>query len=221
MYNLFFKIIIMVNAMDFSNKNDSFNSKESKEKRRSEELLKGADEVTTATKAHIEETQSMTTDNNKVKALMWQLNEKPEIQNQNSILHECEDNISAGKEMFNALKGDPNAIESRIKSLDYHRKLLWEVDWLINSPYFLQLDDLNEEDLQKEYMTHFATATPTSKYHLGWILNAVNHKAFYKWFFAAMNGTESNIDENSSKIISVTQKLVNISKKIGEEKNKK
>jgi hypothetical protein len=60
----------MVNAMDFSNKNDSFNSKESKEKRRSEELLKGADEVTTATKAHIEETQSMTTDNNKVKALM-------------------------------------------------------------------------------------------------------------------------------------------------------
>jgi|GEM_PF-2590266 hypothetical protein len=36
-----------------------------------------------------------------------------------------------------------------------------------------------------------------------------------------MNGTESNIDENSSKIISVTQKLANISKKIGEEKNKK
>lgn len=60
----------MINAMDFSNKNDSFNSKESEERRRSEELLKGADEVTTATKAHIEETQSMTTDNkNEVKAL--------------------------------------------------------------------------------------------------------------------------------------------------------
>jgi hypothetical protein len=209
----------MVNAMDFSNKNDSFNSKESKEKRRSEELLKGADEVTTATKAHIEETQSMTTDNNKVKALMWQLNEKPEIQNQNSILHECEDNISAGKEMFNALKGDPNAIESRIKSLDYHRKLLWEVDWLINSPYFLQLDDLNEEDLQKEYIKYFEPQT--SVYYLWWVINAVLARAFDMWFFSAMNGKEWKVDEKFSKTIRITQKLVNISKKIGEEKNKK
>lgn len=201
--------------MDFSEK---INSQESKLN-----ISERADEIESATINHIKEIQSMTVDNkeDEVNTLMWQLNETSETQNQNSILHECEDNINAGKDMFNALKEDPKAIESRIMSIDHRKKLLWEVDWLINSPYFLQLDNLSKEDLQKEYMTHFATATPTSKYHLGWILNAVNHKAFYKWFFAAMNGTESNIDENFSKIISVTQKLANISKKIWEEKNKK
>ena len=145
----------------------------------------------------------------KINDLMWQLNDDSEIQDQNFILHDCEGRIADWKDYFNALNGDQEAIQRKIKEFSNHRS-----KWITTSQFFLKLDDLSEEDLQKEYIKYFEPQT--SEYYLWWIINAVLTTASNIWFFSAMNGKDWKIDEKFSKIIRITQKLVNISKKTNE-----
>lgn len=141
----------------------------------------------------------------KINYLTWKLNEKSEMQDQNSILHECEERIADWRDYFNALNWDQEAINRKINEFNYKNTSI------IKSPYFLKLDDLSEEDLQKEYMKYFEPQT--SEYYLWWIINTLYTESFRIWFFSAINWKEWKINEEFSKIIRITQKLVNISKK--------
>jgi len=176
------------------------------------EISEQADQIESTTKHHNNEIDNMKIQANEkkqseIKDLMWKLNEDSEIQDQNDILYDCEKRVNDWKNYFNALNGDQEAIQRKIKELGYVNKSTW----ITTSQYFLGLDDLNEEDLQKEYIKYFEPQT--SVYYLWWVINAVLARAFDMWFFSAMNGKEWKVDEKFSKTIRITQKLVNISRK--------
>jgi len=145
--------------------------------------------------------------NSKMNDSMWQLHETSDIQKQGSILHDCEKRIADWRDSFYALHGDQEAIQRKTKEFRNHRS-----KWITTSQFFLELDDLSEEDLQKEYMEHFESQT--SEYYLWWVINAVLTAASNRWFFSAMNGKDWKIDEDFSKIIRITEKLINVSKKV-------
>ncbi|HOG15613.1 MAG TPA: hypothetical protein PK674_03430 [Candidatus Absconditabacterales bacterium] len=176
------------------------------------EISEQADQIESTTKHHNNEIDNMKIQANEkkqseIKDLMGKLNEDSEIQDQNDILYDCEKRVNDGKNYFNALNGDQEAIQRKIKELGYVNKSTW----ITTSQYFLGLDDLNEEDLQKEYIKYFEPQT--SVYYLGGVINAVLARAFDMGFFSAMNGKEGKVDEKFSKTIRITQKLVNISRK--------
>ncbi len=139
---------------------------------------------------------------NEIAHLMSQLHSKE--QDQYSIFHECEQCIFDWKEVFYALQGDQDAIRRKIQEIDN----VTAMQPNITLSYFLWLDDLSEEELYRECVKYFMPQT--SPYYLWWIIDAVHRKAFVIWFFSAMNGKEWKIDETFSKIIRITQKLVNI-----------
>ena len=187
-------------------------SDETNKKLTEQQISKQADQIESTTKDHNNKIYNMKIQANEkkqseIKDLMWKLNEDSEIQDQNDILYDCEKRVNDWKNYFNALNGDQEAIQRKIKELGYVNKSTW----ITTSQYFLGLDDLNEEDLQKEYIKYFEPQT--SVYYLWWVINAVLARAFDMWFFSAMNGKEWKVDEKFSKTIRITQKLVNISRK--------
>ena len=199
----------MINSINVS---DETNKKLTEQFEISDEISEQADQIESTTKQHNNEINNIKIQANEetqsaIKDLMWKLLEDSEIQDQNDILYDCEKRVNDWKNYFNALNGDQEAIQRKIKELGYVNKSTW----ITTSQYFLGLDDLNEEDLQKEYIKYFEPQT--SVYYLWWVINAVLARAFDMWFFSAMNGKEWKVDEKFSKTIRITQKLVNISRK--------
>lgn len=156
---------------------------------------------------HKKELEDMKVVTDVKKDLMSQLKEGSDIQNKKSLLQDCKQRIADWRDYFNALHGDQEAIQRKIKEFGNHKSRR-----ITRSDFFLRLDDLSEEELQEEYMKHFESQT--SERYLWWVIQAVLTSASNVWFFSAMNGKEWKIDEDFSKVIRITQKLINVAQKM-------
>lgn len=190
--------------------NVSEGTNEAKIEESESDIIKKLDQRDADTEAYKKEMKAKTKEvttakENKIKDLILQLNEDGDLKKKDSILSNCQENMADGKSFFNALGWDQERINRKIDELSNGPK------GNLSSPYFLGLDDLSEEELQKEYMTYFEPAE--SQYYLWWVINVVLSSSFNTWFFSAMNWKDLKVDEEFSKIIRITQKLIDISKK--------
>lgn len=175
----------------------------------------------------VEEVNNRTVEvDKKIKEVKTESEEKiKEVQNENKensregYLDELTRRMKSGEQVYLALKqdGGEDAINRKIKSFDNKdsRQLLTS----INST-FTGLSNASDEEVKNSYLKYFEPQT--SKNYLGSVLTALDSKAFQEGFFNARNGKSSEgLSEDLSNLAKIAERLINVGKKVEEEKESK